>query len=228
MIPHRLRLRGLVSVILLLAFMPCLQAQQDDGAAFAAKKKDGEPGSLKQKTLDVEKMKGERNKILARIKEIDAIITPVREKIVVEVVGLDVEEYRALKMQSDNAGIGSKYFPALRKIYTTDMAGAGLYFDEAYEALSRGKLWVGREEKLIDEDIQLQTSVEAEITEAMSALPNGAGLLQLMAEKEELLGRLKASSPLLNYLTERRRWWDAYPDYIDTLKGDHPATTPAP
>lgn len=206
-----------------------LQAQEEETPKeTASEKADDKVGSLKKKMLDLEKMKGERNKILARIKQIDAIIIPIQEKLVVEVVGLDVDEYRALKMQAENSSVGSQYFPKLRKGYTADLGGASAYFDEAYEALSKGKLWVGREEKLIQDDVALLASVDVDVTEAMMKLPNGRELVALMQERADLRSKLEASSPLFNYLVERRRWWSAYPDYIDTLKADHPAATAPP
>jgi hypothetical protein len=73
----------------------------------------------------------------------------------------------------------------------------------------------------------LAQSVEAEITDAMGKLPNGPTLLALMAERAELAAKLQASSPLFDYLKERRRWWDNYPDYVNTLNRGTPLV-PAP
>jgi len=176
------------------------------------------PGKPKLKDINLAEMKKEREKTLKRIGEIDAKVNPVKERLVGELFGLIPEEYYALQNQAENPDSGSRYFPRMRKIYFASLEGAAIYFDEAFEALRQNEFWHGREEALIQKDVALFGMMEGEVSVAIAKLPNGADLTKMIAERAELMGKLNQSAPLYEYLTERRGWWRAYPNYLQTLE----------
>jgi hypothetical protein len=91
------------------------------------------------------------------------------------------------------------------------------FFDTAYDALRAGYLWVGREQELINADIELFNDIRAKVREEMRKRPDGQEMLKLAAERDQLLGKSRASEPLLKYFNERRLWWKSYQDYEATI-----------
>jgi len=178
----------------------------------------GAPAKPKLKDINLAEMKMDRAKMLKRIGEIDAKVNPVKERLVGELFGLLPEEYYALQFEAENPDSGSRYFPKVRKVYTSSLEGAAMYFDEAYEALRQNELWHGKEEALIQKDVALFALMEGEVAVAIAKLPNGEELTKMIAERADLMSRLNQSAPLYEYLTERRGWWRAYPNYMDNLK----------
>lgn len=213
---------------LLGALMVPLQARAQETKEISAplpsapsqpKEKEGSaPAKPKLKDINIGEMKKDREKMLKRIAEIDAKVNPVKERLVGELFGLVPEEYYALQLQAESPDSGSRYFPKLRRIYTSSLEGAAMYFDESYEALRQNEFWHGREEALIQKDVALFGMMEAEVAVAIAKLPNGGELTKMISERAELMGKLNQSAPLYEYLTERRGWWRAYPNYMENLQ----------
>jgi hypothetical protein len=165
----------------------------------------------------IKRMNEEAAKDKARIKEIEALLFPYEDKIAQELFFMAPGEYTFLRRQADQARTAAQYFQAQQQIDRSSWDGVSFFFDTAYDALRAGYLWVGREQELINADIELFNDIRAKVQEEMRKRPNGQEMLKLAAERDQLLGKSRASEPLLKYFNERRLWWKSYQDYEATI-----------
>lgn len=162
----------------------------------------------------------------ARIKEIEGILFPYEDKLAVEIFFMAPGEYNFLRHQAEAARIAGRFFQAQQQIDRSSWDGVSIFFDTAYDSMRSGYLWVGREQSLINEDVQLFNDLRNKVQEEMRNRPDGATMLKLAQERDQLLGKARASAPLLKYFSERRQWWKNYPDYEATIKQSAGATAP--
>jgi hypothetical protein len=192
-------------------------------AADAAVPSKTKPPSNAQQML--ENLLKEETQAKARIKEIEAIVFPIQDEIAQKQFFFSPGEYAFLRMQSETSGTSGKFFEAQRRIDQDSWAGVADAFDIAYEAIRQGQLWVGREQSLLAEDAALYGDLKSKVTAAIQQRPDGAKIMDLINERDQLLNRAKASGPMLKYLSERRQWWERYPEYMQTVR-DQAASKP--
>lgn len=154
-----------------------------------------------------------------RIREIEGILFPYEDKVAVEVFFFAPGEYTFLRKQSEGARTATQFFQAQTQIDRSSWDGVSLFFDMAYDAMRAGYLWVGREQGLINEDVQLFNELRTKVQEEIRKRPEGAEMMKLAQEREQLLAKAKTSAPLLKYFNERRQWWKGYPDYEAVITG---------
>lgn len=165
----------------------------------------------------VKQMNEEARKDKARIKEIEALLFPYEDKIAQELFFMTAGEYTFLRRQADGSRTAAQYFQAQQQIDRSSWDGVSFFFDTAYDAVRAGYLWVGREQGLVNEDVQLFNDIRTKVQEEMRKRPDGQEMLKLAAERDQLVGKSRASAPLLKYFNERRQWWKSYPDYEATI-----------
>lgn len=172
--------------------------------------------------LDVRKMAQEhsdfRQKAVKRIMEIDATIEPVLARTAAELFKITPDEYQFLRLQAMSENSAQVLKKTLEGVNYDEVLQLLDYFDAAYAALQSGQYWIGQEESLIPKDKQLYEAMQVEIEKALSATEEGRKVLALIVEREELVQELDQPKPILEYLVERRKWWDAFPGYKDVLK----------
>jgi hypothetical protein len=166
----------------------------------------------------LESMLKEETAAKARIKEIEAIVFPIQDEIAQKQFFFSPGEYAFLRMQSETASSTAKFFEAQRRIDQDSWEGVADAFDIAYEAIRQGQLWVGREQSLVAEDAALYSDLKSKVTAAIQQRPDGKKIMALIEERDQLLNRTKASGPMLKYLSERRQWWERYPEYMQTVR----------
>jgi hypothetical protein len=165
----------------------------------------------------VKQMNEEAAKDEARIKEIEALLFPYEDKIAQELFFMTAGEYTFLRRQANSSRTAAQYFQAQQQIDRSSWDGVSFFFDTAYDAVRAGYLWVGREQGLVNEDVQLFNDIRTKVQEEMRKRPDGQEMLKLAAERDQLVGKSRASAPLLKYFNERRQWWKSYPDYEATI-----------
>jgi|GEM_PF-877702 len=166
----------------------------------------------------LEKLNAEAKRDAERIKEIESILFPYEDKVAMELFFMASGEYAFLRRQSESARTAGRFFQAQQQIDRSSWDGVSIFFDTAYDAMRSGYLWVGREQGLINEDVQLFNDLRTKVQEEMAKRPDGQAMLKLAQERDALLGKSRASAPLLKYFNERRQWWKGYPDYEATVK----------
>jgi hypothetical protein len=172
--------------------------------------------------IDIRKMATEhrdfRQKAVRRIMEIDRIIEPVMAKTATELFRITTEEYEFLRLQAQSKNSAQVLTKTLKGIDYDEVLQKLDYFDAAYAALQSGQYWIGQEQDLIPKDAELYQAMQVEIEKALSKTEDGRRTLALVVEREELVTQLQQPKPILEYFIERRRWWDAFPEYKKNLK----------
>ncbi|MEO0454743.1 MAG: hypothetical protein AAFY98_11505, partial [Verrucomicrobiota bacterium] len=128
------------------------------------------------------------------------------------------DEYAFLRLQARSKNNAASFKKARDSVDYDEVLQALDYFDAAYEALQSEKYWVGQEESLISEDAALYELLQKELEVILAETEEGQKLIELIKEREELYKILSQPQPILDYLIERRRWWDNYPEYKKSLK----------
>ncbi|NJK91781.1 MAG: hypothetical protein HC904_08145 [Blastochloris sp.] len=166
----------------------------------------------------IAKIKKENSEAIARIKEIEAFVYPIQEEEAQKTFGLEKGEFTFLRMQTEVPQSASEYFQKRQSIDRDSMDGIVAFFDETYEALQAGELWVGREGGLVNEDSALYNELLTKVMEGIQKRADGEKIIKMLAERDMLLAKLKTSKPLYKYFSERRLWWKSYPDYEQTIR----------
>jgi hypothetical protein len=211
-----------IILLALFASLPALQAQR--GKAQPSPSVDLDPSELPvlRGELDVRKMAQEnrdfRQKAVQRILEIDAIIEPLMAQTAAELFKITPEEYEFLRLQANSSNSAQALKKTMDGIDYDELLQLLDYFDAAYVALQNGQYWIGQEESLIPKDQELYQAMQKEVEKALSATDEGRKALALIVEREELVEKLSQPKPVLEYFVERRKWWDAFPQYKETLK----------
>ncbi len=216
-------MRPFSSILFLVGLLTILQtthAQEESSAAAIDLKPEELPVLRGQ--LDIRKMAQEhrdfRQKAVQRIMEIDAIIEPLLAKTAAELFRISEDEYKFLRLQAASKNSAQTLKKTMEGIDYDEVLQLLDYYDAAFVALQNGQYWIGREESLIPKDNQLYEAMQVEVEKALSATEEGRETLALIAEREELVEQLSQPKPILEYLVERRKWWDAFPGYEDTLQ----------
>jgi len=174
-----------------------------------------EDGNVKKLT---QTMDTEATKILDRIKEIDNIIHKAYADKAAEVYGIEPGEYNFMRRQSE---VDSKplvdFFRADRRTRLNAIEEAHQYFTYAYDAINKNEFWYGREETLLAKDKELFQTMKSKVAAELAATQEGMKILDLEAEKRRLLQLMENQKPLFEYLIERRKWWETYPDYQELV-----------
>lgn len=167
-------------------------------------------------------MQEEETRAKARIKEIESIVFPIQDEIAQKQFFFNKGEFAFLRMQTESGKTSAKFFEAQSRIDQDSWAGVAEAFDIAYEAMREGKLWVGREQSLISEDAALFADLNAKVLAAIRERPDGAKIMDMIEERDRLMNQSRASGPMLKYLSERRLWWTAYPEYMQAVQQKTP------
>lgn len=203
------------------AFTQVLPAQQENlppDSSPAGKEASGTLQANARNARELLKKLNEENaKNEKRILEIEGILFPYEDRLAQELFFLSPGEFTFLRKQTEAAQVANQFFQAQSRLDRSTWDGVSLFFDLAYDALQAGYLWVGRENELVAQDAQLFNDLQTKVQEEMARRPEGAEMLKLARERQELLTKMKSSGPLLKYLTERRQWWKSYPDYEATV-----------
>jgi hypothetical protein len=174
----------------------------------------------------IKELRETRKKASARIQQIDAVLIPVKEEIAAKLFEITKEEYRALLLQSKRPDVAARYFQKMQAAYTATQDGIAQYFDDVYESLLAGHLWMGREDSLVKQDAEMFNEMEKQVLEGMKKLSNWPELQKLIEEREKLELASSIPDPFIKYHLERRAWWRNYPDYIPTLQDTQSTGTP--
>jgi len=217
--------RGTLSALFILIFSP-LPSSQVSAQDFEAKLPETpqpftseleelpiEGGKINVKKL-TEVMDAEAAKILDRISEIDGIVNTAYASKAAEIYGIDASEYDFLRRQAevDNQPL-RQFFSNDRYYRRSTVEEVYQYFNYAYDAINKNELWFGREDSLLAKDKALFNTMKSKVSSELATTPEGKKVLDLEAEKNRLLELLKNQKPLFEYLIERRKWWETYPDY---------------
>ncbi len=163
-------------------------------------------------------IKKDNEEALKRIQEIENTVYPIQEETAQKLFGLQKGEYTFLRMQSETPQSAAQFFEKQKNIDRDSFAGVASYFDETFEALQAGEYWVGREGSLVNDDSALFGELQGKVMEEMQKRPDGQKLVQMLAERDMLMNKLKTSKPLYKYFSERRMWWKSYPEYETVVK----------
>jgi hypothetical protein len=166
------------------------------------------------------KIKKENEDALKRIKEIEGIVFPVQEEEAQKLFGLQKGEYTFLRMQAETPESATQFFEKQKSVDRESFKGVALYFDETYTALQAGDYWVGREGSLVRDDSALYAELQDKVMSEIRSRPDGEKIVNMLAERDTLLSKLKTSKPLYKYLSERRLWWKNHPEYEEVVKED--------
>lgn len=162
----------------------------------------------------IRKMDAEATKILDRIEEIDQIVNKAYAEKAAEIYGIEASEYDFLRRQGEvDKRPLVEFFKADRSSRLNAVDEAERYFANAYEAIRRNEWWFGREETLLQSDKALYGIMKKKVAVALASTEEGKKILDLEAEKKRLLQQMENQKPLFEYLIERRKWWEVYPDY---------------
>ncbi|MEM6885627.1 MAG: hypothetical protein AAF571_11390 [Verrucomicrobiota bacterium] len=176
-----------------------------------------EDGKINVKKL-TETMDTEATKILDRIREIDSIVHKAYAEKAAEIYGIEAGEYDFLRRQSEvDSKPLTQFFKSDRSTRLNAIEEAHQYFTHAYDAINKNEFWFGREETLLAKDKALFKTMQGKVATELAASAEGKKVLDLEAEKRRLLQLMETQKPLFEYLIERRKWWETYPDYEELV-----------
>jgi hypothetical protein len=168
----------------------------------------------------VAKIKKENDEAIKRITEIENAVFPVQEETAQKLFGLQKGVFTFLRMQSQTPQSAAQFFEKQKNIDRDTFEGVASYFDETFQALQAGEYWVGREGSLVNDDAALFTELQGKVMDEIRKRPDGEKIVQMLAERDMLMNKLKTSKPLYKYFSERRMWWKSYPEYETVVKED--------
>jgi len=157
--------------------------------------------------------------VMEKVRELDQTIARAFATEASTLFGISEEEYLFLHQQSnvDSAPL-TQFFKSGRRSSLNPIEEANRYFENAYQAITSGEYWFGREESLLVKDRQLYEQINQAVAAKLAKTEEGMKILDLRKERQALLSSLEEQAPLYEYLVERRQWWRYYPDYRDLLQ----------
>ena len=166
----------------------------------------------------VQQIEQKQASVQARIREIDTRLDPYLEKSVSRLFAINLEEYKMMRLQSQNPEGARTYFTKLKNRYRDSLQGVGEYFDDAHAAIKAGHYWFGSGDKMLQKDQQLYGKMREIIEQSLAKQPDGPQIIKLMEEREELVQKKVELGPMHDYLVKRRKWWNYLPDYKEALR----------
>jgi hypothetical protein len=152
-----------------------------------------------------------------RIAEIDAYVNPILGGIANQLYGISDDEYQFL-MSESRARRSAMVFRRQQQADSQTQAGILEYYNSAYTALQGRDFWFGNEQSLVPQDNALYQLMKTDIMAALAKRPDGEKIRGMLTERETLASRLSTNLPLYNYLSQRRKWWTNYPEYMKAVQ----------